>query len=540
MASLTVGGAVAGAALGSVFKRLFHAVEKAIIQAVMFKSTLKKIKKTVESLEPLVDEISKLNDELDLPRKEIEWLKQKMNQGVELVEKCSDVKNWELHRRVWYSKKLGAWNKSLQVPKDLLILQGVRDVKKILIYLFSRINNGSAALGDLMMMNGWCSVPDPPSLTVGLNDSVKDLKLELLVKDSPVLVLTGHGGSGKTTLATTFCHDYEVKEKFKIFFVKYTKKTKLEHIVQSLFQHNGNGPPIIRDEEDALNRLIMFLKNEGKDHPILLVLDDVWSGPESQSFLLKLLPTGKEYKVLVTSRSKLLDFPSYQLKPLLDEDAMNLFKHYASWKNGHNTRDDLVKEIVKCCKSFPLALEVTGGAVCGQPIEIWQSKLEEWSTGSSILNNETQLLDRLKSSLDFLDGNKECFLDLGAFPKGVMIPAAALIDIWTELHGIKQDDRAIAKLQKLTARNLTNLVVTRRDTDEGDCYYSEHFVTQHDILRDLAIHQSNEDPERKRLFMDFNGDELQNGWNGQNGQPLNTRLLSISTGSSFPLSLSQS
>ena len=76
--------------------------------------------------------------------------------------------------------------------------------------------------------------------------------------------------------------------------------------------------------------------------------------------------------------------------------------------------------------------------------------------------------------------------------------------------------------------------------DEGDCYYSEHFVTQHDILRDLAIHQSNEDPERKRLFMDFNGDMLQNGWSGQNGQPLNTRLLSISTGRSFPLSLSQS
>ena len=122
-------------------------------------------------------------------------------------------------------------------------------------------------------------------------------------------------------------------------------------------------------------------------------------------------------------------------------------------------------QMVDRCKRFPLALKVTGGALCLRSREIWQSKLEEWSTGSSILNNETELLDRLKSSLEFLDGNKniikECFFDLGAFPEDERIPAAALIDIWTELHGIEQDDMAIANLQELTTRTLANLVVTR-------------------------------------------------------------------------------
>ncbi|KAL5557111.1 hypothetical protein UlMin_039347 [Ulmus minor] len=484
MALLTVG----GAALGAVFERLLHAVEKEIRQAVKFKSTLNKIKEKLESLKPLVDDISNMNNELDLSQKEIEGLELKMNQGVELVEKCSDVKNREVRKKRRYTKKLRAWEKSLQGPMESLQLQLVRDVKIIRKTL--TIKKGSAAPSDLMMMKGLCSVPDPPKLTVGLNDSVKDLKLELLVKGCPVLVLTGHGGSGKTTLATMFCQDYEVKEKFNIFFVKFTKKPSLELVLQRLCQHNGCEAPFIQDKEEVLNMLITFLKNNGKDRPILLILDDVWPGPESESLLLKLDPAAEEYKVLVTSRSKLFGFPSYQFEPLHDEDAMTLFKHYASLENGLNTRDDLVKEIVKRCKSFPLALRVTGGA---------------WSTGSSILNNETELLDRLESSLDFLDGNnniiKECFLDLGAFPEDEMITAAALIDIWTELH----------------------------DPDEGDCYYSEHFVTQHDILRDLAIHQSNEDPERKRLFMDFNGDMLQNGWKGQNGQPLNTRLLSFST-----------
>ncbi|KAL5557095.1 hypothetical protein UlMin_039331 [Ulmus minor] len=536
MALLTVG----GAALGAVFERLLHAVEKEIRAAVKFKSILNKIKEKLESLKPLVDEISNMNNELDLPQKEMKRLELKMIQGVELVEACSDVKNWEVLKRRSCSKKLRAWEKSLQGPMELLKLQGVRDGKLILKYMQGwdgRINKGSAAPGDLMMVKGLCSVPDPPLVIVGLDDSLKDLKVELLVKDSSVLVLTGPGGSGKTTLATVFCQDYEVKEKFNIFFVKFTKKPSLELIVHRLFQHNGYEAPIIQDKEEALNMLIMFLKNQGKDHPILLVLDDVWSRPESESLLSKLAPTGKEYKILVTSRSKLLDFPSYQLEPLHHEDAMTLFKHFASLEIGSNTRDDLVKEMVERCKRFPLALQVTGGALRGRPGEIWQSKLKEWSTGSSILNTETELLDRLKSSLDFLGGKnniiKECFFDLGAFPEDVMIPAAALIDIWAELHGIKQDAEAIANLQELNTRNLTNLVVTRRDMDEGDCYYSEHFVTQHDILRDLAIHQSNEDPERKRLFMDFNGDMLQNGWSGQNGQPLNTRLLSISTDGLF-------
>ncbi|KAL5557098.1 hypothetical protein UlMin_039334 [Ulmus minor] len=467
MASLTVG----GAALGAGFERLLRFVEKAIRKAVMFRSTLNNIKKKLESLKPLVDEIFNINNELDLPKSE--------RKNFELVMECLDVKKWEVFRRTNCSKKLHTWEKSLKGLMELLKLQGVRDGKMIIKYMQGwdgRINKGSAAPSDLMMMNGLCSAPDPPSLIVGLNDSLKDLKVELLVKDSSVLVLIGPGGCGKITLATMFCQDYEVKEPYFTMIISAQWLQGAFYPILILFYN---------DKEEALNMLIMFLKEIEKDHPILLVLDD-------------------------------LDFPSYQLEPLHDEDAMTIFKHYASLENGPNTRDDLVKEMVERCKRFPLALQVTGGALRRQSREIWQSKLEEWST----------------------DGNnniiKECFLDLGAFPEDVMIPAAALIDIWTELHGLKQDAEAIANLQELNTQTLTNLVVTRRDTDEGDCYYSEHFVTRHDILRDLAIHQSNEDPERKRLFMDFNGDMLQNGWKGRNGKPLNTRLLSISTDLTLP------
>lgn len=82
------------------------------------------------------------------------------------------------------------------------------------------------------------------------------------------------------------------------------------------------------------------------------------------------------------------------------------------------------------------------------------------------------------------------------------------------------------------------MIITRKDVNEVDGYYSEHFVTQHDLLRDLAIDQSSKEPirQRKRLIMELNGDELPKWWKENKEQPVCARLLSISTGWSLSLS----
>jgi hypothetical protein len=43
---------------------------------------------------------------------------------------------------------------------------------------------------------------------------------------------------------------------------------------------------------------------------------------------------------------------------------------------------------------------------------------------------------------------------------------------------------------------------------EDDEYYNEHFVTQHDLLRELAIYKTKLDPNKKRLIIGNNGDDL--------------------------------
>lgn len=65
-----------------------------------------------------------------------------------------------------------------------------------------------------------------------------------------------------------------------------------------------------------------------------------------------------------------------------------------------------------------------------------------------------------------------------------------------------------------------------------DGYYSEHFLTQHYMLRQLAIYRASRDAivHRERLILDICGNNLPSWLKEQKAQPVKARLLSISTG----------
>ena len=73
---------------------------------------------------------------------------------------------------------------------------------------------------------------------------------------------------------------------------------------------------------------------------------------------------------------------------------------------------------------------------------------------------------------------------------------------------------------------------TRKDESEVNNFYNEDYVSQHDLLRELAIFESRQGPEgqRQRLIMDISGNSLPSWCTEQDQQPINARLLSISTG----------
>ncbi|CAN6698415.1 unnamed protein product [Malus baccata var. baccata] len=527
-------------ALRMAFQKLFDAVKSVQEETTVFEHLLGDIKSTLDSLQPLIKDIEKYNS-----KEGLEYIAIQMEEGANLVQKCSKVGVW---RKYKYTNKLHQLDKSLRRVFDLLKVQSIMDARETLVSL-RNIEMALSGIEENMVfkinhpekVKFLSAVPEPPCITVGLDLPLKELKMKLL-KDEKVsmLVLTAAGGCGKTTLAKMFCQDQEVKDTFKnnIFFVNVSKNPNLDLIVHELYQRKGSELPAFQNEFMAVKWLQNFLK-ESRHNPLLFVLDDVWSGSES---LLDRFDQFKfsNYKILVTSRFAFSRFGSpYHLALLNDEDAMTLFHHSASLEDKSSyTSEDLSRKIIKCCKGCPLAIALVGRSLRSQPIEIWQKRVLEWCEGSSILDSDKDLLACLQSSLDALDKEKtiikECFLDLGSFPEDQRIAAAVLIDMWAELYGLDKEILTIANLHELTTRSLANLVVTRHER-EADGYYTEHFVTQHDMLRELAIHQASQDPidQRKRLVINICGDNLPKWLTEQKYQPFKARLLSISTDGAF-------
>lgn len=541
MASSIIGGAVVGAA----FEELLKAVLDVKGKTTAFRKILSDLESTLFSISPMIKEMEKFNRQLDCPDEQLNVFIQQLNNGKKLVDRCSQVICLNYYRKHQYTKQLRKLDESIRrffglfmqahQTKDTLEIFGeAKDVEANGARISSGENN---TFDNSVGFSDSCGVPEPPALTVGLDVPLKELKMRLFQDGPSVLVLSAPGGCGKTTLALMFCGDEEVKGKFKdnIFFVPVSSTPNLKVIIQKLIQHKGYQVPEFQSDEDAVHRLENLLKKI-EPEPVLLVLDDVWYG--SESLIEKFAFQIPDYKILVTSRSVFPRFDSpYNLNLLNHDDAMTLFCHHAFPPNGSSYMpdEDLVKKVVISCKRFPLALKVVGRSLYGQPEAVWKSRVIE-SEGHSILDKD-DLLNCLKSSIDALNEKlKDCFVDLGAFPEDQRIPAAALIDMWAELYNLDVDGvQAIANLRELSTRNLVNILFTRKDAMEVEGCYNEKYVMQHDLLRDLAIHQSSQDPpeQRKKLFINISGNNFPKWCMDLKQQPMSARFLSISTDEMF-------
>ncbi|XP_022775224.1 probable disease resistance protein At5g66900 [Durio zibethinus] len=543
------GALIGGAALGAVFGELLRAIVKATETATMFPDVWEELKSTLFKIQSTIKHIESLNKELD-KENETKLLIEIIREGHKLVSKCSKIHRWNFFKKTCYTYKLQRYKESLQrfCQIDMQTHQ-TRDIKDLLLEVKSismEVSRHSSKEGSgsengmfsQVAVVGSCQVPKPLGKVVGFDVPLTELKVKLFKDGVSVIVVSAPGGSGKTTLVKELCRDEEVKGKFKdnIFYVTVSKAPNMEVILQKLLQVNDHRMPEFQSEEDALNHLERNLTQMATD-PILLILDDVWSG--SESLVEKLMFSLPDYKILVTSRFAFPRFDStYILKPLNDDNAMTLFHHSAFSQNGNPyIPEDLVNKVMKSCKGLPLALEVVGRSLCGQPVAVWQSRAKQLSKGLPIFHSSAELLACLESSLDALDSmvGLDCYLDLGSFPEDHMIPATALSDMWVEQHKLDEDNDAIVILHEFSTRNLVNLVVMRKDASEADGYYNDHFIIQHDLLRELAIYLSSLDPveKRKRLIVELSSNNFPNWWLEEKQPPLGARLLSISTDETF-------
>ncbi|KAL5187052.1 putative disease resistance protein [Glycine soja] len=469
------------------------------------------LRSTLKDNAPVVLEIKQYNEHLNPPREEINTLIGEKDAKEKFVCRCfSKCLSLFLCR---FGQKRGhsfaGGEKQALVAKDIEEnLYKMREILELLSKGSFEKNLGGVG-GPMKCPFG---VPQKPEFTVGLDEPLSKLKVEVLRDGVSVVLLTGLGGTGKTTLATKLCWDEQVKGKFSenIIFVTFSKTPQLKIIVERLFEHCGCQVPDFQSDEDAVNQLGLLLRQIGRSS-VLLVLDDVWPG--SEALVEKFKVQIPEYKILVTSRVAFSSFGTQCiLKPLVHEDAVTLFRHYALLEeHGSSIPDEeLVQKVVRICKGLPLAVKVIGRSLSHQPSELWLKMVEELSQ-HSILDSNTELLTCLQKILNVLEDDpviKECFMDLGLFPEDQRIPVTSLIDMWAESHSLDDDGpEAMAIINKLDFMNLANVLVARKNASDTDnYYYNNHFIVLHDLLRELAIYQSTQEPteEGKRLIIEIN------------------------------------
>ncbi|PWZ57391.1 putative disease resistance protein [Zea mays] len=348
-----------------------------------------------------------------------------------------------------------------------------------------------------------------------------------------VVGISGMGGSGKTTLAMEVFRDHKVRAYFndRIFFETISQSANLEAIKMKLWEQISGNMVLGTYNQIPEWQLRLGPRDRG---PVLVILDDVWSLPQLEELIFKF----PGCKTLVVSRFK---FPTlvkqtYEMQLLDEAAALSVFCRAAfDQECVPQTADKrLVRQVSAECRGLPLALKVIGASLRDQPPKIWLSAKNRLSRGEAISDcHETKLLERMAASVECLSEKvRDCFLDLGCFPEDKKIPLDVLINIWMEIHDLDEPD-AFAILVELSNKNLLTLVNDAQNK-AGDLYssYHDYSVTQHDVLRDLALHMSGRDPlnKRRRLVMPRREETLPRDWQRNKDAPFEAQIVSIHTG----------
>ncbi|KAI7756067.1 hypothetical protein M8C21_015506 [Ambrosia artemisiifolia] len=476
---------------------LMEAVASETKTTPKFRTVLKRLDRTLRNIEPMLRESGRLSKVLDRPKQETEMFVKYLGNGKRLVMECSGIKCWNVYKKFVHANKLIHLDHELlrffrvELQDDMSVsmraLTEIYDLGDKMDQVLSTVANRAGGF------LSYCSVPGLPDFIVGLDGHLLELKRILLKDDNQVVTVSAPGGCGKTTLVKMLCHDNEIKGIFgdNIFYITVSRTASLKTIVEKIFAHHLHVKNCeFQNDEDAKNQLETMLSQMGSEK-ILLVLDDVWG--ESESIIRDLKFPISGYKILM----------------------------------------------VKSCKGLPLALTTVGASLRGQGEHKWRTTLKKWSEGQSIFDSNSELLVSLRASVDALEHlpiAHECFLDLGSFPEDEKIAASALMDLWVELYGLdKEGMYAIECLLELSSRNLLNLTVSSKDASELEGYCNEHYVTQHDLLRELAIHLSSQEPipQRTRMLIEIHGNDIPTWWIEQTQQLTSARLLSITTDETF-------
>ncbi|XP_010437782.1 PREDICTED: probable disease resistance protein At4g33300 [Camelina sativa] len=536
---------------GEIATELLKQLVMISAKAWRYKNTAKQLLELIETIQPTVKEIQYSGVELPPHRQtQIRMLFESLEKGKKLTDKVLGSHRWNLYRQLTLARKMEKLEKTISnflkagihthILADVHLLRVNSDVRfdrvdKSLERMIEQVGSMKIGGGGLIrdaMKRAEATMEietndDSEKFGVGLELGKRKVKKMMFEAQGGVFGISGMGGVGKTTLAKELERDDQVRCHFenRILFLTVSQSPMLEELRTHIWGFLTGCETI--NPVTNLN----FEFEGGVRMPKLVILDDVWTR-EALEHLTRKMPG---CTTLVVSRSKLTEPKStYDVEVLSEDEAISLFCLCAFGQKSVPSGfcSNLVKQVANECKGLPLALKVTGASLKDRPEKYWEGALQRLSKGEPAdETHETRLLHQMEASLEYLDQTtKECFLDLGAFPEDRKIPLDVLINMWIELHDIEEGN-AFAILVDLSDKNLLTL---GKDPRLGSLYASHYdiFVTQHDVLRDLALHLCNRGKvnRRQRLLMPKRESVLPREWERNSDEQYDAQIVSIHTG----------
>ncbi|WP_243793073.1 tetratricopeptide repeat protein [Saccharopolyspora gloriosae] len=214
------------------------------------------------------------------------------------------------------------------------------------------------------------TAPRRPSLCLG-----RDRELEsVLTTASPVCVVVGMGGAGKTTLALEAAYRLHERQGYRggLLFLDglgYTDAPKgLAQAASDLLRFLG-----VRDAPQADAAAVQRLQQRyedfaAKELPLLLVLDSLGTGFDPAP----LLPASPSHRTLITTRDDRIvrDAATIRLPELSAATAAGLLRVELERADPDDPRareSGRLREVAELCGRLPLALSVIAAMLSGNP-----------------------------------------------------------------------------------------------------------------------------------------------------------------------------
>ena len=181
----------------------------------------------------------------------------------------------------------------------------------------------------------------------------------------PIVVISGKGGVGKSSLAVRAAHELSAKYPDGQLYADTASWSRADHnprILARFLRALGVSGPAVPEavgERGELYRSMLSGKR------ILVMLDDVPPGAD----LLPLLPGSASCAVIITSRVRLTDLPGARqidVDVFDPQESARLLIHMVGAERIAAGRD-AATELAKLCGGLPLALRITGARLTARP-----------------------------------------------------------------------------------------------------------------------------------------------------------------------------